>query len=46
VRLGLESAGDRSPDEIIRTLVAAGDSWMQGAVQDDDITLMVIKRNI
>ena len=33
----------RTPDEIISSLVAAGDSWMEGAVQDDDITMLVVK---
>lgn len=31
------------PDEIIRHLVAAGDAWMNGAAQEDDITLMVVR---
>jgi len=34
---------DYSPDTIIEKLVEAGDSWMNGRVQDDDITFVVIK---
>jgi ligand-binding sensor domain-containing protein/serine phosphatase RsbU (regulator of sigma subunit) len=33
-----------SPDSVIRQLVEAGDAWMQGAVQDDDMTLLVIQK--
>ena len=33
-----------APDEIIAQLVREGESWMEGAVQEDDITLMVIKK--
>jgi ligand-binding sensor domain-containing protein/serine phosphatase RsbU (regulator of sigma subunit) len=33
------------PDQIIQNLVAAGDSWMHGAAQDDDITLLVIQKS-
>jgi serine phosphatase RsbU (regulator of sigma subunit) len=33
-----------APDEIIASLVREGESWMQGAVQEDDITLLVIRR--
>ena len=32
------------PDEIITRLVREGESWMGEAHQEDDITLMVIKR--
>jgi serine phosphatase RsbU (regulator of sigma subunit) len=31
------------PDEIINNLVKAGDGWMDGTVQEDDITFTVIK---
>jgi serine phosphatase RsbU (regulator of sigma subunit) len=34
---------DNSPNIIIEKLVEAGDSWMNGRVQDDDITFVVIK---
>ena len=32
------------PQEIIDHLVRAGEQWMQDAVQDDDITMLVIRR--
>jgi ligand-binding sensor domain-containing protein/serine phosphatase RsbU (regulator of sigma subunit) len=34
---------ENSPNTIIEKLVEAGDSWMNGRVQDDDITFVVIK---
>lgn len=34
---------DYSPNTIIEKLVEAGDNWMNGRVQDDDITFVVIK---
>ncbi len=37
------SAGS-TPRETVQQLVRAGESWMNGAVQDDDITIMVIRR--
>lgn len=33
----------KSPDTIIEKLVAAGDNWMAGRNQNDDITLVVIR---
>ncbi|HUL45398.1 MAG TPA: two-component regulator propeller domain-containing protein [Bacteroidota bacterium] len=33
-----------TPQEIIDRLVAEGDAWMNGQAQDDDITLLVIKK--
>ncbi len=33
-----------APREVIEQLVLAGESWMTGAVQDDDLTMMVIRR--
>ena len=44
VQDALAQVGDRPPEEIIGHLIRAGESWMTGAVQDDDVTLMVIKR--
>ncbi len=41
----LRDSGAETPEEIVERLVHAGESWMDGAVQDDDITLMVIKRS-
>jgi ligand-binding sensor domain-containing protein/serine phosphatase RsbU (regulator of sigma subunit) len=39
-----EEARDKSPDEIIQHLITRGDQWRATAPQDDDITLMVIRR--
>jgi serine phosphatase RsbU (regulator of sigma subunit) len=36
--------GDSTPDDIIKHLVTAGESWMKGAEQDDDISMLVIKQ--
>jgi serine phosphatase RsbU (regulator of sigma subunit)/streptogramin lyase len=36
--------GDNTPDAIIKHLVSAGENWMNGAQQDDDITMLVIKQ--
>ena len=33
------------PNTIIEKLVEAGDNWMNGRVQDDDITFVVIRAN-
>jgi ligand-binding sensor domain-containing protein/serine phosphatase RsbU (regulator of sigma subunit) len=38
-----EKAGGH-PDELIATLTSAGDAFMDGALQDDDFTMLVIKR--
>jgi ligand-binding sensor domain-containing protein/serine phosphatase RsbU (regulator of sigma subunit) len=32
------------PEEIIRRLVSEGDAWMEGVLQEDDITLMVVRK--
>ena len=34
---------ENSPNKIIEKLVEAGDDWMNGRNQDDDITFVVIK---
>ena len=34
---------ENNPDEIINKLTAAGDNWMEGTVQADDISFVVIK---
>jgi serine phosphatase RsbU (regulator of sigma subunit) len=34
---------ENSPNTIIEKLVEAGDKWMNGRVQDDDITFVVIR---
>ena len=33
----------KKPDEIINNLVKAGDEWMNGTIQEDDITFTVIR---
>ena len=35
---------EAKPDEIIASLVREGEAWMNGVAQDDDITLMVVRR--
>jgi serine phosphatase RsbU (regulator of sigma subunit) len=35
--------GDKTPKKIITDLVAAGDSWLKGKPQDDDMTFVVLK---
>lgn len=35
---------EAGPDEIIARLVSEGEDWMRGVAQDDDITLMVVRR--
>ena len=32
------------PEEVIQHLVRAGESWMTGATQEDDLTMMVVRR--
>ncbi|MFI5252189.1 MAG: two-component regulator propeller domain-containing protein [Bacteroidota bacterium] len=39
-----KSVSDCTPEKIITHLVKEGDAWMNGVVQDDDITLLVIRR--
>ncbi|MCJ7802554.1 MAG: serine/threonine-protein phosphatase [Candidatus Marinimicrobia bacterium] len=34
---------NHNSDEIINELVKAGDNWMNGRAQDDDITFVVIR---
>jgi len=34
---------NHNPDEIINELVKAGDNWMNGRAQDDDIAFVVIR---
>jgi serine phosphatase RsbU (regulator of sigma subunit) len=36
-------AGENPPGQIIDTLVAAGESWLKGKPQDDDMTFVVLK---
>lgn len=43
VQTKFREAADRTPDDIIKYLVSAGEEWMEGAVQEDDITMMAIR---
>ena len=36
--------GDKSAQGIIDSLIDLGDEWMSGLMNDDDITLVVIKK--
>ena len=40
----IESNGNKSAEGIIDSLIDLGDEWMSGLMNDDDITLVVIKR--
>jgi hypothetical protein len=40
----IQENGDRSAQGIIDSLIDLGDSWMSGRMNDDDITLVVIKK--
>ena len=44
VQNAFAEVGAQMPDEIIAHLARMGESWMGRAVQDDDITMMVIKK--
>jgi ligand-binding sensor domain-containing protein/serine phosphatase RsbU (regulator of sigma subunit) len=44
VQTAFAEIAERTPDEIIKTLVDAGENWMNGVPQDDDITMLVVKR--
>jgi phosphoserine phosphatase RsbU/P len=43
VQASFLEVASQTPDAIIAALVAEGESWMKGAVQEDDITMMVLK---
>ncbi|MCW8805375.1 MAG: SpoIIE family protein phosphatase [Ignavibacteriaceae bacterium] len=45
VKSSFNDAINNKPDEIIDKLVKAGDNWMNGRIQDDDITFVVIRAN-
>jgi two-component system sensor histidine kinase ChiS len=45
VQSAFAEVATRTPEQIIAHLTQAGESWMAGAVQDDDITLLVIRKN-
>ncbi len=38
-----KEAGGNNPDGIVTHLVRAGEEWMHGSTQEDDITMMVIR---
>jgi serine phosphatase RsbU (regulator of sigma subunit) len=40
----IQENGDQSAQGIIDSLIDLGDSWMSGLMNDDDITLVVIKK--
>jgi ligand-binding sensor domain-containing protein/serine phosphatase RsbU (regulator of sigma subunit) len=44
VQKAFAEVGGSTPDDIIKHLVNAGETWMNGAQQDDDITMLVIKQ--
>jgi len=41
---GFRETVEMEPADIIHQLVSRGESWMEGAIQDDDITLMVVRK--
>lgn len=41
---GFKSVAASSPAEIVASLVKEAEGWLNGATQDDDITLLVIKK--
>jgi ligand-binding sensor domain-containing protein/serine phosphatase RsbU (regulator of sigma subunit) len=43
VRTTFTEVAECLPDEIVRHLVATGEEWMKGTVQEDDITIIAIK---
>jgi len=43
VKNNFSSSLNQNPDEIIANLVKAGDEWMNGTVQEDDITFTVLR---
>ena len=36
--------GNKTAQDIVNSLINLGDNWMSGLINDDDITLVVIKR--
>ncbi len=43
VKSNFHSVASNHPEEIINHLVVAGDDWMNGRIQDDDISFVVIR---
>ena len=44
IRECIQSNGEKSAEGIINSLIDLGDDWMSGLMNDDDITLVVIKK--
>ena len=36
--------GNKTAQDIVNSLINLGDNWMSGLMNDDDITLVVIKK--
>jgi ligand-binding sensor domain-containing protein/serine phosphatase RsbU (regulator of sigma subunit) len=45
VKTSFNEVINNKPNDIINKLVTAGDDWMNGRIQDDDITFVVIRAN-
>ena len=43
VQGAMKEVGDRPPEEIIQHLLRQGEMWMDGAEQEDDVTMLVIR---
>lgn len=43
VKVNFQNLVDNKPDDIITSLVNAGDEWMNGTIQADDMTFVVVK---
>ena len=39
-----KKTAESTPEEIISHLMKEGDAWMNGVIQDDDITLLIVKK--
>ncbi len=46
VEATFRTTASSTPHNVIQQLVHAGESWMTGAVQDDDVTIMVVRRKV
>jgi ligand-binding sensor domain-containing protein/serine phosphatase RsbU (regulator of sigma subunit) len=44
VQESFRELADQAPQQIINELIARGESWMNGIQQDDDITLLVVRK--
>jgi ligand-binding sensor domain-containing protein/serine phosphatase RsbU (regulator of sigma subunit) len=43
VKENFNSLAENNPEEIINKLILAGDEWMEGTIQSDDISFVVLK---